>query len=341
MNDDHVKKLGEGANRWNQWRSQNKNITPDLSSATLSLMDFSGADLSRADLSRADLSWANIANANLRYAILKHADMLKANLSGADLFYANLSNANLSGAILSEASLVSATLFGANLTYARIDGTDFENAKTRATIFAEVDFSRAINLEKVRHYGPSILGIDALGKIPEKFLKECDVRDEIIAINRKLVGPSNNPCICFISYSHEDNPFAEKLRNELQKSGITCWMDKYQLQAGKKIPDEIFESINTSDKVLLCASESSLTSRSVKNEIEIAFDKEDRLSKERSEKVSILIALDLDGYFYKWHDSRAVEIRSRLAVDFAGWESNEKKFNDSFEKLMKALAANG
>jgi uncharacterized protein YjbI with pentapeptide repeats len=54
-NPEHLAKLKEGVESWNQWRKQNPKIGPDLVEANLH-----GAKLSRAKLVEADLSWADL-----------------------------------------------------------------------------------------------------------------------------------------------------------------------------------------------------------------------------------------------------------------------------------------
>lgn len=105
---------------WNQWRENNPQILPDLSSerlisADLSGVDFSGANLQSinlqnacligADLRGSDLSWANLIDADLRGASLKGARLYNADLRGADLKDADLKNANLKEARLYNADL--------------------------------------------------------------------------------------------------------------------------------------------------------------------------------------------------------------------------------------------
>ena len=71
-NPEHVRRLLDGASRWNQWRA-------DYSDTS----DFNGADLRDGQLSGADFS-----NAKLEKAIFARAKLEKANFFGAHLHFA-------------------------------------------------------------------------------------------------------------------------------------------------------------------------------------------------------------------------------------------------------------
>jgi len=152
-----------------------------------------------------------------------------------------------------------------------------------------------------------------------------------------LLSDPTEFCSCFISYSHEDKPFALKLHHSLRAEGIHCWLDQDQLLPGDDIYRKVDRAIRLWDKVLLCASRHSLTSPWVCREVDTAIEKEIQLGKERCKEVFAIIPLDLDGYLFRWDGSHAASLRKRLAADFTGWETDNDKFDAEFKKLLKAL----
>jgi uncharacterized protein YjbI with pentapeptide repeats len=335
----------------------------DLHLATLREADLRSADLSGVDLSGANLHLANLANAQLIEANLKGADLSGANLRGTGLGGASLGGANLEGADLSEANLAGASLSGASLSGASLNQTNlsktilhftnftgahltaprFSEASFYHAVLADADLSTVVDLETVRHEGPSSIGLDTFfrskGKIPESFLRGCGVPEELI---RHF--PSSSVQLikfysCFISYSHEDKAFARLLHDRLQGQGIRCWLDDHQLLPGQDIYYEIDRGIRLWDKVLLCASKSSLTSWWVDGEINSTFQKEAQIMKKRRKRVLKLIPLNLDGFLFSddYQSGKKAEITSRVAADFIGWEKEPALFDRELEKVIRAL----
>jgi hypothetical protein len=105
---------------------------------------------------------------------------------------------------------------------------------------------------------------------------------------------------------------------------------------------ELERGIHLWDKFLLCASKNSLTSYWVENEIKTTLGKELLLRKERGKPVHKLIPLNLDGYMLtdQWDlGVLANEIRSRVAANFQGWETNKQNFDIQVDRVIKALRA--
>jgi len=104
------------------------------------------------------------------------------------------------------------------------------------------------------------------------------------------------------------------------------------------VHEEVDRAIRLWDKVLLCASEHSLKSWWVDNEITTAFDKEQRIMKDRGEKVRTLIPLDLDGFLFDgWKNGRKVQVLSRYVADFTDWKNDSDKFDSQVDRVIKAL----
>ncbi|MDP6832783.1 MAG: pentapeptide repeat-containing protein, partial [Alphaproteobacteria bacterium] len=102
--EEHIAKLEEGIEVWNEWRLHDEDVAADLSGADLRKTNLGGALLFLTDLSGADLRYVNLGEENLLKSNLSNANLSGASLGGADISGADLSNANLSNANLSKAN---------------------------------------------------------------------------------------------------------------------------------------------------------------------------------------------------------------------------------------------
>ena len=136
----------------------------------------------------------------------------------------------------------------------------------------------------------------------------------------------------FMSYSHIDSRFATRLYRELRRCNVSCWLDEHDIRAGDRVMDSLGDAIRSCARVIVCCSQASLESKWVIDELRVAQEEEQRVG----HPIIIPIMLDrflLDG----WVDSLAVDLRSRVAVDFLDWERSPQDFNRAFMKLYKAL----
>jgi hypothetical protein len=297
-------------------------------------MDFLLAHDIHADLRRANLSSVQLVNAQLMRADLRRANLRGANLTGALLSAANLEGANLSNADLQGAILNFATLRDANLDRATLAGT----------VFGNVDLHDVIGLDSCVHAAPSIVDHRTLmrsGHLPLPFIRGCGLPDGLIDYLPALVaaGPIQFYS-CFISYSTEDQDFANRLHPDLQNKGVRCWFAPHDIQGGKKIHEQIDEAIRVYDKLLLILSPASMASEWVKSEIANARHKE--VNEQRQvlfpisvvpfEKIKAWKNFDAD----TGKDS-AREIREYFIPDFSRWKTDHDAYAQAFNRLVKDL----
>ncbi len=403
-NEEHLEVVRKGADAIRKWRREHSTVrmklaganlagadmeranlaSANLSSANLSSADLAGANLDDADLAGADLSYANLmsaelngarmsgarltgallSGADLRRAILINAQLASAQLSDADLSGADLSGADLTGANLSSADLCSAFLIEANLTSTRLDRTDFEESMLENALFARCELSKAKNLPKAVHLGPSVLDITVLRDLAtigyrpwvDEFLRKCgysrwEVRNvrlhdpaledhEIADLTTEIYGlRSEGPLVvggAFISYSGQDSfALADRIYKRFRDRDTPCWLDKHKALAGQ-IGKQLRRGIRLHDNVILILSEASLRSTWVNLEIEHAQKK----AADQARDVLCPIAID-----DSWKSPPAGSlIREDLltyltgsyhVLDFSDWKNS---FDELFEKLWQGLS---
>jgi hypothetical protein len=300
-NPEHVKAIKSGVRTWNAWRKKHSRTSPNLSgarlieavleAANLDSTNLEGAYLSNASLGNASLKRSKLAGAVARGAAMPNVNFVGSDLSGTDLRNAHLAHAyfghaNLSAADLRESTLWGADFFGARLTKANLRCSDLSGvnftgadlsdadigmAKIAVTTFGDNDLRSVKGLDCARHEFRSVIGIDTIfrskGDIPESFLRGCGVPDDFIVFAKSLVSNPIDFYSCFISYSTNDQAFADRLYGDLQSKGVRCWFAPHDIQGGRKIHEQIDEAIRLHDKLLLILSPHSMESEWVKAEI--------------------------------------------------------------------------
>jgi uncharacterized protein YjbI with pentapeptide repeats len=189
-NPEHLARLKGGVDAWNQWRSENPDVRPDLTGADLDWVDLRGVHLSGAFLNKAHFDWADLEGADFRGANLSEAHLLmarliRANLDGAVLRSATLLRAHLIGAVLTkailfdaylvEAHLEGAVLEGANLAGATLRGADLRGAHLGGASLRMANLVDA-NLSKADLRGADLRWAILIGTIFENAnLTDCNV----------------------------------------------------------------------------------------------------------------------------------------------------------------------
>lgn len=354
----HLLKSGTyGISEWNRWRETTTERLPDLSNA-----DLPEADLRNANLSKADVRWSRFRRANLNGVDLTDAKLIGANLIAANLFDAhiygaNLSEADLSGANLGRADLRRARLQLTNLCNAHLSEANLDEAVSIGTLWADVDLTQVEGLDGIFHEGPSTLGTDTIvksrGRISEPFLRGCGLSPwEILSVrlhdsslsaqqitdlqysifDQRTKGPMFIGGF-FISYSHTDASFADKLQGQLLTAGASVWRDKHDLVAGP-LERQLFDGLRMQDVVVLVLSEASVQSDWVEAELEEA------LVREKKESRSILLPIALDeAWKTKVKQAGSVvlwrQITKKNILNFSQWKT--KAFAGSFDKLVTGV----
>jgi TIR domain len=146
---------------------------------------------------------------------------------------------------------------------------------------------------------------------------------------------------CFISYSTQDQAFADRLYADLQNKGVRCWFAPHEIQGGRKIHEQIDEAIRLHDKLLLILSEQSMNSDWVGTEIANARGREMREGRQMLFPISIVPYEKVRSW--KLFDAdcgkdSAREIRQYFIPDFSSWKDHDS-YQKAFERLVKDLKA--
>jgi hypothetical protein len=339
-NPEHLKKLSEGPEAWNNWVEEHREATADLSDADFSHKNLSGANLRGANLKRVKLTYARLIGVSMPHADLELASLNTAYLPGANFVSADLRGADLRASDLSRAHFDDANLERANLGWTNLNQTTLTNAnlahaQLQATLFADDDLSAVRGLETVQHLGPSTIGIDTIyrskGKIPDTFLRGCGVPETFITFAKSLVASPIEFYSCFISYSSKDGDFATEIHGKLQAQQVRCWKDSEDLKIGDRFQDVIENAIRLHDKLLVVLSENSVNSPWVEREVQAAFEKEQRQGS------TMLFPVRLDDAVMDCPRAWAADIRrTRHIGDFRKWKDHDS-FQKSLDRLLRDL----
>jgi uncharacterized protein YjbI with pentapeptide repeats len=160
-NREHVAKLLEGVEAWNEWRKAN----PDWDT-----IDLYEADLVQTDLTGFNLTGAYLVGSDLRGARLCGARLIGASLCQAQLGGADFSRARLDRAIFTNAPLHRTNLCGADLTYADLGYTRLEDVNLRGARLRRAYLKESM-MRRVDLRGANLRQTD----LSEAFLSHADV----------------------------------------------------------------------------------------------------------------------------------------------------------------------
>jgi len=132
----------------------------------------------------------------------------------------------------------------------------------------------------------------------------------------------------FISYSSQDEQFAEGIYLDLQDNGVRCWFAPENMKIGDRIRLAIDDAIRIHDKLLLILSEFSINSQWVEQEVEKA------LEKERKENRLILVPVCLDYAIFDSESGWASYLKNTRHIgDFTKWNDRDA-YKKSLDRLL-------
>lgn len=370
-NEEHLARLKQEAVSWNQWRSENPSIRPDLTGANLaealptrvtrvilSGINLERADLTNAILTRLSLSDSNFTQANLARTDLTYAVLLRANLSGAklpradltnvdapmanffradlaraDLTGANLTDANLTAANLTAADLTEADLRGANLYGALLNHANIEKAVLGGTILANVNLGSTRGLSSCKHEGPSALDYVTLSKSS--------------GIPQTFLLGSGLPQ-AFIDFlpSLTGQPFqlyscfiSYTSKDEDFARKLHTDLQKLGIRAWFA-PNELRASEGTQDQLDAAIRAHDklvliLSRESIKSQW-VKHEVEKALNTERETQRTIIFPLKLDDSIFQISEPWMEPLKRINMLDFSSWR-NEQLYMSSLSRLAKAL----
>ena len=169
-----------------------------------------------------------------------------------------------------------------------------------------------------------------------------------------VVAPEENPAdgpalselpyaSCFISYSHQNEVFAQHLARSLRGAGLKVWIASDDMQGGGKLYEQVKAAIRRQDKLLVVLSGASIVSNWVTTEIQLAW-REERTTNAR--KLFPIRLVDMPT-LRQWEafdpdvgKDLAVEVREYFIPDFSQWQ-NVAAFEWAFGQLLRDLRTEG
>lgn len=135
---------------------------------------------------------------------------------------------------------------------------------------------------------------------------------------------------CFISYAHQDEPFARSLYQDLLARGVPCWLAPHDLQVGTVFRQTIDDTIHKHEKLLLILSKHSIESTWTRDEVEAA------MYYERREQRQMLFPISLDTSFKTSNVAWVQTIYRAIHIGFMNW-SDPQTYAEGLERLLGDL----
>ena len=152
-----------------------------------------------------------------------------------------------------------------------------------ASLFVTNDQNRALSL-----YQQALTIAIRLSDIERQVRLQGEIKrlEELVAAEREKQRK------VFISYTHHDRKFAERLASDLKKHGLPVWWDEWEIRVGESIIQRVNDGIDSSAYLVAALSTHSVHSDFVRREIGSALMKQ--LSAEKDIVVLPLLVNDCE-----------------------------------------------
>ncbi len=327
--------------------------------------NFSGSIFSNADLS----------NVTFDRCILIGADFHRANLKGAKFIWGTLEDSFLGTTNLEDVIFIGTSLENSTFGFTKFKRTglgmirDLDKVKLsplpddapleiRANfkgghITCDIDWEtikltaqmHALHLSENTKDLPQdvrneIERVITSPKVFSDFLEKNNTESYFIEAYWKMIKENKKDYeSVFISYSTQNQNFADFIYDRLGNSGINAWYAPKEMAGGKTIIDQIRKAISQQDRLLLILSHESISSNWVANEIRQAYKREKQGKKRVLFPISIINykeLLDWELFDSDIGIDLAHHIRSYYIPDFSKWEE-ETNSDIEIRKLIDAL----
>jgi hypothetical protein len=136
----------------------------------------------------------------------------------------------------------------------------------------------------------------------------------------------------FVSYGGPDSSFALRLCRDLKRHGVPTTMLPLDAKPGQFIEEAISNAIREADRVIVVASEASLSRAPVRREIRRALRLEDSAHLKGNPR-PVFIPVPRDNHFFESADDLVQVLREYWAADFRRGRS----YSEQLERLLDAL----
>jgi hypothetical protein len=337
-NPDHVAKLKEGAEAWNEWRDST-DVEPDLRNANLSRREFIGYRFEKVRLDSAtihDVRFVNcyFAKGSFHGAFAADAIFEESYVESCDFGGATLTGARFAFTIAREANFADVDLSWAYFDTCDLERANFGKARLSRTTFSNVSLRSVDGLDSVVKGLPISVGLETFfnsGGLPSSLLQNAGVPQDFIDYAASLVDRPIEYYSCFLSHSSKDDLFARRLFSDVQAKNIRTYFAPEDLKIGDRIRISLDEAIRVHDKLVVILSANSVNSEWVETEVASALEREQKEGKD----VLFPIAIDDEGFTSKqpW----AADIRRKRHIgDFRKWKSHDD-YTAAFDRLVRNL----